>query len=136
MSIQHCLTMIGQLQWRVSLGRFDGRATKDLWYVTKTKHYSIRYKTEKPDISYLPNMKHDWSCTVYGNVQEIIPNNCPKPLCISVTTTSTLDANLSTALPLVHLSLHASISVTKHKLSGIPRGKQQWKQLYMVQSLW
>ena len=39
-------------------------------------------------------MKHDWSYTVYGNVQEIIPNNCPKPLGKSVTTTTTLDANL------------------------------------------
>ena len=39
-------------------------------------------------------MKHDWSYTVYGNVQEIIPNNCPKSLGKSVTTTTTLDANL------------------------------------------
>ena len=39
-------------------------------------------------------MKHDWSYTVYGNIQEIIPNNCPKLLGKSVTTTTTLDANL------------------------------------------
>ena len=39
-------------------------------------------------------MKHDLSYTVYGNVPEIIPNNCPKPLGKSVTTTTTLDANL------------------------------------------
>ena len=39
-------------------------------------------------------MKHDWSYTVYGNVQEIIPNNCPKPLGKSITMTTTLDANL------------------------------------------
>ena len=39
-------------------------------------------------------MKCDWSYTVYGNVQEIIHNNCPKPLGKSVTTTTTLDANL------------------------------------------
>ena len=39
-------------------------------------------------------MKHDWSYTDYGNVQETIPNNCPKPLGRSVTTTTTLDANL------------------------------------------
>ena len=31
---------------------------------------------------------------VYGHVQEIITNNCPKPLGKSVTTTTTLDANL------------------------------------------
>ena len=63
-------------------------------YVLKTKHYSTRYRTEEPDYSYLPNMKHDWSYTVYGNVHEIIPNNCPKPLGKSVTTTTTIDANL------------------------------------------
>ena len=39
-------------------------------------------------------MKYDLSDAVYGNVQEIIPNNCPKPLDISVTITTTLDANL------------------------------------------
>ena len=39
-------------------------------------------------------MKYDWSYTVYGNVQEIIPNNCPKPLGKSVTTTTTFDENL------------------------------------------
>ena len=39
-------------------------------------------------------MKYDLSYTVYGNVQESIPNNCPKPLGKSVTTTTTLDANL------------------------------------------
>ena len=32
--------------------------------------------------------------TDYGNVQEVIPNDCPKPLGKSVTTTTTLDANL------------------------------------------
>ena len=63
-------------------------------YVLKTKHYSTRYRTEEPDYSYLPNMKYDWSYTVYGNVQEIIPNNFPKPLVKSVTTTTTLDTNL------------------------------------------
>ena len=39
-------------------------------------------------------MKYDWSYTVYGNVQEIIPNKCPNHLGKSVTTTTTLDANL------------------------------------------
>ena len=63
-------------------------------YVLKTKLYSTRYRTEEPDYSYFHNMKYDWSYTFYGNVQEIIPNNCPKPLGKSVTTTTTLNANL------------------------------------------
>ena len=112
-SNQYYLTMIGQLQWQVTLGMFDihaqvttmskfrsaprkghlERLQRIYGYVLKTKHYSTRYRTEEPDYSYLPSMKHDWSYTVYGNVQEIIPNNCPKPLGKSVTTTTTLDAN-------------------------------------------
>ena len=63
-------------------------------YVLKTKHYSPRYRTEEPDYSYLPNMKYNWSYTVYDNVEEIIPNNCPKHLANDVTTTTTRDANL------------------------------------------
>ena len=45
-------------------------------------------------------MKHDWSYTDHGNVQEIIPtheiisSDCPKPVGKSVITTTTLDANL------------------------------------------
>ena len=113
-SIQHYLIMSGQLQWLVSLGRFDiheqvttmsifrsaprkghlKRLQSTFGYVLKTKQYSTRYRTEEPDYSYLPSMKYDWSYAVYGNVQEFIPNNCPNPLGKSVTTTTTLDSNL------------------------------------------
>ena len=106
--------MIGKLQWLVTLGRFDIHAQvttmsrfrsaprkvhleslkRVYGYVLKTNHYSTRCRTKEPDYSYFPNMKYDWSCTVYGNAQEIIPKNCPKPLGKSVTSTSTLDANL------------------------------------------
>ena len=113
-SIQNYLTMFGQLQWLETLGRFDiyaqdstisrfmssprkehlERLQMIYGHVLKTKHYSTRYRTEEPDYSYLPNMKYDRLYTIYGNVQEIIPNNCPKPLGKSVTTTTTLDVNL------------------------------------------
>ena len=93
-SIQHYLTMIGQLQWLVTLGRFDihtqvttlsrfrsapskghlERLQRIYGHVKKIKHYSVRYRTKEPDFSYFPNMKHDWSYTIYSNVQEIIPS--------------------------------------------------------------
>ena len=96
-STQHYLTMIGQLQWLVTLVRFDNHAQvtntprfrsapknghlerlhRIYGYVLKPKHYSTRYRTEEPDYSYLPSMKHDWSYIVYENVQEFIPNNVP-----------------------------------------------------------
>ena len=99
-SIQHDLTMIHQLQWLVTLRRFDihaqvttmsrfrsaprkgnlERLQRVYGYVLKTKHYSTRCRTEEPDYTYLPDMKHDWSYTVYGNIQEIIPHGCHKPL--------------------------------------------------------
>ena len=127
--IQHCLTMIGQLQWLVTVGRFDIHAQVTTMsrfrsasmkghlerqqrvhvHVLKTKHYSTRYRTKEPDYNYLPNMKHHWSYTVYGNVQEIIPTNCPKPLGKSVTTTTTLDANL-----LYCLATGASLTACLH----------------------
>ena len=87
----------------------------------KTKHYSVRYRTEKPDYSYLPNMKNDWSCAVDGNVQEIIPtqeiipNDCPKPLGKSVTTTTTLDANLHH-----YLATGASLTACLHFCNQTP----------------
>ena len=132
-SIQHNLTMIGQLQSLVTLGRFDihahvttiprfrsaprkghlERQQRIYGYALKTKHYSTRYRTEEPDYSYLPHMIHDWSYTVYGNVQEIIPNNSPKPHDKSVTTLPHLMLISSTGLALVHPSLHVSILATR-----------------------
>ena len=134
-SIKHYLAMIGQLQWIVTLGRFDihaqvttmsrfrsaprkehlERVQRIYGSVLKTKHYSTRHRTEEPDYSYFPNMKHDWSYTVYDNVQEIIPNNCPKPLNKSVTTTTTLDANL-----LHCLATGASLAACLHFCNQTP----------------
>ena len=68
-------------------------------------------------------MKHDWSYTVYGNVQEIIPNNCPNPLGKSVTTTTTLDANL-----LHCLATGASLSACHHICNQTPTDWYSKKQ--------
>ena len=155
-SNQHYLTIIGQLQWLVTLGRFDihaqvttmssfrsaprkghlERLQRVYGYVLKTKHYSTRYRTKESDYSYLPNMKYDWSYTVYGIVQEIIPNNCPKPLGKSVTTTTTLVANL--------LHCHAtgaSLTSCLHFCNQTPTDWYSKKQAtvelqHMDQNLW
>ena len=68
-------------------------------------------------------MKHDWSYTVSGNVQEIIPNNCPKPLGKSVTTTTTLDANL-----LHCLATGASLTACLHFCNQTPTDWYSKKQ--------
>ena len=155
-STQHCLTMIGQLQWLVTLGRFDihaqvttmsrfrstprkghlKRLQRAYGYVLKTKHYSTRCRTEEPDYSYLPNMKHDWSYTNYGNIQEIIPTTVPNLLGNQSLQQPPLMPTSFTAFPLVHHSLHVSISTIRFQLIGTPRCKQQWKQQHMDLSLW
>ena len=99
-SIQHYLTMTGQLQWLVTLERYDiyakittmfrfrsaprkghlERLQRIYGYILKTKHFSSRYRTKEPDYSYLPNMKHNWSYTAYGHVQENVPTTVPNLL--------------------------------------------------------
>ena len=69
------LTMVGQLQWLVTLGRFDihaqvatmsrfraapkqghmDRLKRSYSYAIRTKDYAIRFRTEKPDYSFIPD---------------------------------------------------------------------------------
>ena len=92
-------------------------------YVLKTKHYSTRYRIEEPDYIYLPDMKHDWSYTVYGNTQEIIPHDCFKPLGKLVTTTTTLDANV-----LHSMATSASLTAFLHFCNHTPTDWYSKKQ--------
>ena len=112
------LTMVGQLQWLVTLGRFDihaqvatmsrfraaprqghmDRLKRIYSYAIRTKDYAIRFRTEQPDYSFLPDQDFDWTYSVYGDVHEILPDDMPEPLGESVTTTTTMDANLNHCL--------------------------------------
>ena len=64
-------------------------------YAIRTKDYAIRFRTEQPDYSFLPNHDFDWTYSVYGNVQEIVLDDMPEPLGEAVITTTTMDANLN-----------------------------------------
>ena len=79
------MSMIGQLQWAVTLGRYDilahvmsmstsrfapkighlERLKRLYGHLSKTKHFANRYRTKEPNYSHLPEQKHDWSRTVY-----------------------------------------------------------------------
>ena len=68
------LTMLGQLQWLVTLGRFDlhahvatmsrfrtgprqghmDRLKRSYAYAIRTKDYAVRFRTDQPDYSFLP----------------------------------------------------------------------------------
>ena len=107
-------TMIGCLQWMISLGRFDihtatmtmsrfraaprkghlDRLKRIYGYLKKFSSAAIRVRIDEPDFSGLPNQDFDWCHTVYGKVEELIPNDIPKPLGNYVTTVSYVDANL------------------------------------------
>ena len=108
------MSMIGQLQWAITLGRYDILAQvmsmsrfrlarmighlermKGLYgYLAKTKHFAIRYRTKEPDYSHLAKHKYEWTRTVNGNVKQEIPKDIPKPLGKRVITTTFLEANL------------------------------------------
>ena len=78
-------TMLSQLQWLVTLGRFDihakvatmtrFRATprqghmdrfKRIYsYAIRTKDYAIRFRTDQPDYSFLPDQDFDWTLCIW-----------------------------------------------------------------------
>ena len=59
----------------------------------RTKDYAIRFRTDQPDYSFLPEKAFDWTYSIYGNVQEILPEDMPEQLGEAVITTTTMDAN-------------------------------------------
>ena len=112
--IQKYQSLIGALQWTVSLGRIDvntavmtlssfrveprkghmDRIKRVYSYLAKMKHATIRIRTEEPDLSGLPDQVFDWEKSVYGEVTELLPDDAPRPLGKEVVTISYHDANL------------------------------------------
>ena len=112
--IQQYQSLIGSLQWAISIGRLDittavmtmsgfrvaprqghlERAKRLYGYLSKMRDAVIRIRTEEPDYSGLPDQDFDWAYSVYGAVKEIIPHDAPEPLGRYVTLTHYVDANL------------------------------------------
>ena len=113
--IQKYQSMLGALQWVVTLGRFDVatavmtmgsfrvtprdghllRLRRIYGYLAKMKHGTLRYRTSIPDLSSIEVPSYDWCHSVYGNVREIIPTDAPPPLGKDVQQVSLVDANLA-----------------------------------------
>ena len=107
-------TLIGQLQWPISLGRFDiavhvmslsrfraqprkghlDRAKRIVGYLLFLPDGAIRFRTGEPDFSSLKDQEYDWTRSVYSGACEQIPHDIPKPLGKHVQTTHYVDANL------------------------------------------
>jgi hypothetical protein len=107
-------SLIGALQWAVSIGRLDittavmtmsgfrvaprqghlERLQRIYAYLAKFCHATIRVRTGEPDYSGIPENTYDWQYSVYGSVKEVLPSNAPEPLGNWVTVTTYVDANL------------------------------------------
>ena len=107
-------SLVGSLQWAVSIGRFDittavmtlssfravpriGHlecAKQVVAYLAKMKNAIIRFRTGIPDYSDLPNKQYEWEYSVYGDVKEALPHDAPKALGRPVVLTHYVDANL------------------------------------------
>jgi hypothetical protein len=113
--IKQYQSLIGALQWLVTLGHFDiliGVTTMSgyriapreghleslkqiIGYVKKHPDGAIRFRTYIPDHeSYHTPKKFDWCSSVYGYVQEDLPHDMPVPKGRIVRTATYQDANL------------------------------------------
>jgi hypothetical protein len=111
---QYQSSLIGAMQWTVSIGRMDittanmtlsgfrtaprighlERAKRVYGFLYKMKYAMIRVRTEKPDYSALPEQDCNWAYSVYGNVHEVELTDAPEPLGKYVTLTHYVDVNL------------------------------------------
>jgi len=107
-------SLIGTLQWIITIGRFDiqsavttlssfraaprrghlDRAKRIYVYIKNMRYAAIRFRTELPNYTTLPDQNFIWAQTVYGNIEELLPADAPEPLGNPVITTSYKDANL------------------------------------------
>jgi hypothetical protein len=128
-------SMIGALQWIVTIGCFDinkdvmtmsgfrmaprvehiNRLKRNYGYLLKMKHPSIRIRTEEPDSSDLPGNVHDWAYTVYGKVEELLPMDAPEPLGNYVTLSHYVDANL-----MIDIAMGRSVTGILHLINKTP----------------
>jgi hypothetical protein len=100
--IQYYQSLIGTMQWAVSIGRTDITTTvmtlsgfRSARYLAKIKHadIDIHVRTEEPDYSGLLEQELDWTPSVNGNVQEVKLTVPPEALGKHVTLPHYIDAN-------------------------------------------
>ena len=136
-------SLVGQLQWAISLGRIDvstavmtmsgfrsaprighlNRVKRICGYLLKMKDGCIRFRTGLPDYSDVTIPTYDWSHSVYGNPTEQIPSDAPSPLGLHVILTHYVDANL------YHDMLTGrSVTAIIHMLNGTPIDAYSKKQ--------
>jgi hypothetical protein len=98
--IQQYQSLVGSMQWAVSLGRMDiatavmtlsgyasaprqghlDRAKRVVCYLSRSREAAVRFRTGIPETSDLPYQDYDWFYSVHGNVEEMVPHDCPEAL--------------------------------------------------------
>ena len=132
---QAYLSLIGSLQWLVSMGRYDiatavmtmssfrsmprkghlERVKRMVGYAVNMREACIRIRVDEPDYSDVPIPEYDWAYSVYGDVKEQVPEDAPEPLGRYVTITTYKDANLMHCL-----ATGRSVTAILHLLNGTP----------------
>ena len=114
--IKNYQSLIGSLQWAVSIGRWDiqtaimtlssfraqprrghlDRAKRVCSFLSDFKHFNLRFRVDKPDISTIPEPPDydEWKDTAYGHHSEDIPSDAPPPLGKRVILSHYYDASL------------------------------------------
>ena len=112
--IRRYQSLIGTLQWTITLGRFDigtavmtmssyrtapreghlERVKRICGHLYKMKDGFIRIRTEEPDYSDPPTQDCDWSKSVYGDVKERLPDGALLTRGKRAALTTYKDANL------------------------------------------
>ena len=107
-------SMLGSLQWAVTIGRFDilvhvvsmasyaaaprkghlERLKRIYGYLAKFPTAAIRIRTEEPDLSAFPEPTQEWDQSVYDSPTEELPKDAPTPLGKFVQLAHYVDANL------------------------------------------
>jgi hypothetical protein len=62
--------------------------------LSKIRFASICIRTKELDFSDLSNPKYDWTYTIYGKVNGLLPKDAPEPLGKCITILHYVDANL------------------------------------------
>ena len=140
--IQQYQSLIGSLQWTVTLGRYDvmcaimtmssfraaprighlERLKRICGYLINTSDYKLRFRTHPIDYSDVPEKEYDWF-QIYGDVKEMLPADCPKPLGKSVILTHYVDANL-----MHDITTGRSVTACLHFINGTPIDAYSKKQ--------
>ena len=76
------------------VGLLDRVVKRIYSYLSKMKHASLCFCTGLPDYSAIDVPEYGWEKSNYGDIEEVIPEDCPVPKGNPVILTSYVDANL------------------------------------------